>query len=69
MDDGWHVMRNQARGGWTLVRPSGVRASGRFESEDEAIQRSREIVVRSGGGELTIHESTGREWRKARKRR
>lgn len=47
-------------GGWDVNKPGADRSSGHFDTQAEAIQRAREILDRSGGGELTIHGRDGR---------
>jgi hypothetical protein len=53
------VVPNPA-GGWDVVKPNGDRASGHFDTQQAAMDRGREIVGNSGGGELVIHGTDGR---------
>jgi Uncharacterized protein conserved in bacteria (DUF2188) len=46
-------------GGWNVVGPGAERSSGHFQSQGEAIDRAREIVRNSGGGEVVIHRPSG----------
>lgn len=50
-----HVNPNP-EGGWDVNKPGADRSSGHFDTQAEAIRRAREILERSGGGELTIHD-------------
>lgn len=54
-----HVSPNRD-GGWDVNKPGADRSSGHFDTQGEAIQRARQILERSGGGELTIHGRDGR---------
>jgi hypothetical protein len=40
--------------------PRADRASGHFDTQQQAIDRAREIVGNSGGGEVVIHNRGGR---------
>ncbi len=46
-------------GGWQVTKPGSDRASARTATQSEAIDRSREIVHNSGGGEVVIHRPNG----------
>lgn len=54
-----HVVRNPG-GGWDIVKPGSDRRSGHGSTQDNAIDRAREIVQRDGGGEVVIHRRDGR---------
>jgi len=54
-----HVVPNPT-GGWDVEGPNAERASSHHETQAEAIDRAREIVHNSGGGELVIHGEDGR---------
>jgi hypothetical protein len=47
-------------GGWNVVKEDHRRASGHFETKQEALDRGREIVRNAGGGELRIANRQGR---------
>jgi hypothetical protein len=47
------------QGGWQVVAPNRDRASARTDTQAEAIDRAREIVHNSGGGEVIIHGRGG----------
>ena len=47
-------------GGWQVTAPDGDRASARTPTQADAIERAREIVHNSGGGEVVIHGRDGR---------
>jgi Uncharacterized protein conserved in bacteria (DUF2188) len=46
-------------GGWDVVRPGAERSSGNFTNQGDAIDRAREIVRNSRGGEVVIHRRSG----------
>jgi hypothetical protein len=47
-------------GKWEVTKPGAERASGVFDRQSEAIDRGREIVGNTGGGELQIRGRDGR---------
>lgn len=49
-----HIVPNPS-GGWDAVKPHHERASGHFDRQAEALDRAREILGNSGGGEAVIH--------------
>ena len=53
-----HVTRN-ADGGWDVVKPGSSRASSHQDTQADAIDRARDIVRKSGGGEVVIHNRQG----------
>jgi hypothetical protein len=54
-----HINPNP-NGGWDVHRPGGMRSSGHFGTQREAIDRAREIIRNNGGGEVTIHGRDGK---------
>ncbi|MFI6295742.1 DUF2188 domain-containing protein [Nonomuraea sp. NPDC050790] len=46
--------------GWQVLAPGATQASEVFATQEEAIERAREIVHNSGGGELVIHGTDGK---------
>lgn len=46
-------------GGWDVKMPDAERASGHFDTQEDAINRAREILQNDGGGELRIHGENG----------
>lgn len=46
-------------GGWDVVKPGSDRASAHLDTQAAAIDRAREIVGNSGGGEVVIHGRDG----------
>jgi hypothetical protein len=48
------------KGGWDVEAPGAGRASAHLPTQAEAIDRAREILQGSGGGELVIHDQQGR---------
>lgn len=53
-----HVVRNP-EGGWDVRAPGASRASAHLGTQADAIDRAREIVGNSGGGEVVIHRPNG----------
>jgi hypothetical protein len=53
-----HVVPNPT-GGWDVVKPGAERASSHHDTQQQAIDRGREIVHNLGGGELRIHGRDG----------
>ena len=47
-------------GGWDVRKPGASRSSGHFDTQREAIDRAREVVAGSGGGEVTIQGRQGK---------
>lgn len=45
--------------GWKVVAPGSDRASAITDTQSDAIDRAREIVGNSGGGEVVIHGRDG----------
>lgn len=54
-----HVTRDP-EGGWNVVKPNAARVSDHLDTQAGAIDRAREIVGNSGGGEVVIHGRDGR---------
>jgi len=52
-----HVVREGER--WKVVKPGSDRASATADTQAAAIDRAREIVGNSGGGEVVIHRRDG----------
>ncbi len=46
-------------GDWQVKKPGSTRASSRHETQGEAIDRARQILNNTGGGELTIQNRRG----------
>jgi len=53
-----HVVPNPG-GGWDVVKADAERASSHHDTQQQAIDRGREIVRNLGGGELRIHGRDG----------
>jgi hypothetical protein len=51
------VQRDDGR--WDVRKPGAQRASATADTQAEAIDRGREILVNDGGGELRIHGVNG----------
>lgn len=54
-----HVVPNP-KGGWDVLKPGGARRSDHAPTQGAAIDRARDILGRSGGGEIRIHGRDGR---------
>jgi Uncharacterized protein conserved in bacteria (DUF2188) len=54
-----HVQPNPD-GGWDIVAPGASRRSGHRGTQADAVDRAREIVGNSGGGEVVIHGRDGK---------
>jgi len=54
-----HVVPNPG-GGWDVEAPSASRASSHHDTQADAINRARQIVHNTGGGEVVIHGQDGR---------
>lgn len=61
-DGNRHVVPNRERGGWDVVKENHERSSGHFDTQKEAIDRAREIVEKTAGGngEIVIHGKDGK---------
>lgn len=61
-DGNRHVVPNQERGGWDVVKEDHKRASAHTRTQKEAEARAKEIVERShgGDGEVIIHRRDGK---------
>jgi len=53
-----HVVPD-GNGGWRVVAPGADRASARTDTQQDAIDRARQIVGNTGGGEVVIHRPNG----------
>ena len=53
-----HVVPNP-EGGWDVRAPGARRSSGHAQTQGDAIDRAREIVRNTGGGEIVIHGRGG----------
>ena len=49
-DEDRYVVPNGDRGGWDVRKENAERSSGHFRTQKEAIDRAREIIDKSGGG-------------------
>ena len=58
-EDNRHVVPNPS-GGWDVTKPGAGRASAHTDTQQQAIDRAREIVTNRGGGEVRIHGRDGR---------
>lgn len=54
-----HVVRNPS-GGWDVKKPGSDRASSHHDTQTDAEARAKEIVGRSGGEEVVIHDRQGK---------
>lgn len=46
-------------GGWDVVAPNAGRASAHVDTQADGIDRARQIVGNTGGGEVVIHRPNG----------
>jgi hypothetical protein len=46
-------------GGWDVVAPNASRASAHVDTQAEGIDRARQIVGNTAGGEVVIHRPNG----------
>ena len=53
-----HVVPNPD-GGWDVVAPKAGRASVHVDTQGEGVDRARQIVHNTGGGEVVIHRPDG----------
>jgi hypothetical protein len=53
----WAVRSRE--GGWEVRRDGATRASARTSTQQEALEKARDIVRRSGGGEIVVHSQDG----------
>lgn len=53
-----HVVPNP-RGGWDVVAPNASRASAHVVTQAQGVDRARQIVGNTGGGEVVIHRPNG----------
>lgn len=54
-----HVVPNP-EGGWDVKKPGSNRSSSHTKTQQEAVDRAREIVKNQGGGEVRIHGKDGK---------
>lgn len=54
-----HVVPNP-EGGWDVRKPGASRASTHHDTQQQALDRAREIVANNGGGEVRTHGRDGR---------
>jgi hypothetical protein len=53
-----HIVPNPD-GGWDVKAPGAQRSSAHVDTQGDAINRAREIVHNTGGGEIVIHRPDG----------
>lgn len=46
-------------GGWQVLKPDGQRPSARVDTQLDGINRARDILSNSGGGEIVVHRPDG----------
>lgn len=56
--DSHHVVPNSQKGGWDVVRGGSPRASGHFNTKQQAVDAGREIS-RNQGTEFRVHNKNG----------
>ncbi len=55
----YHVIP-KSNGEWSVKKTGAERATGNFPTKKGAITIAKDLVTKSGGGELIIHEKDGR---------
>ncbi len=55
----YHVIA-KSDGQWSVKRTGADRVTGKFSTQKEAEQEARNIIKRSGGGEIIVHKKDGR---------
>lgn len=55
----YHVIA-KSNGEWSVKRNGAERAARTFSTKNGAITTARKLVMKSGGGELIVHEKDGR---------
>lgn len=58
-DNRRHVTQNDD-GSWKVAKPNAQRASGKYDTQRDAIAASDSIVRNAGGGETIIHGRDGK---------
>ena len=59
----YHVTYDRDDEQWKAKRAGGQRASGRFNTQAEAIARANQLAANAGGGEVNIHRKDNNEIR------
>lgn len=54
-----HVVPNPS-GGWDVKKPGAERASSHHDTQSQAERHAEQIVSKSGGGEVVVHDRHGR---------
>lgn len=54
----WVVRSNGT--GWEVRKDGAIRASARTTTQQEAIAKARELISKSGGGEVLVHSKDGK---------
>jgi hypothetical protein len=54
------IVQPDGEGDWDVKKPHADRASGNFDHKTDAIDRAREILRNTGGGELQIRDKHGK---------
>lgn len=60
MNPNRRIVQQRPEGGWEVKAPKAERASSTHSTQGDAIDRARQILQNSGGGELTIKDREGR---------
>jgi len=55
----YHVTKSQA-GGWDVNKEGAQRASGNFDTKQEAVQRGKELAKHAPLGQIKIHGQNGK---------
>ena len=57
-----YVAHNGAKGGWTVRKPSSFRASAHRRTQEDAVERAKEIVSNLGGGRVVVTDLDESRW-------
>ena len=55
----YHVIA-KSNGKWTVIRTGAARASGIYPTKMEAEREAKNMLIKSGGGELIVHATDGK---------
>lgn len=56
----YHVVRNSDSGEWAVRKAGAPRVSGNFANQGDAEKAAKRFAANSGGGEVRIHDRTGK---------
>lgn len=56
----YHVTKNTQGDGWNVKKEGAGRASGNFDTKQEAVQRGKELAKNAPLGQIKIHGQNGK---------